>query len=95
MIIVKLDMTAPGSGIALITGNHGFPDSPQALIGKHSPTRWYAEDSYGGKGRDRKTARPDYYGTEASAVKATKRWMRSLGIDPDADNVRIDQEREY
>jgi hypothetical protein len=95
MIIVKLDMTAPGSGIALITGNHGFPDSPQALIGKHSPTRWYAEDSYGDKDRDGKAVRPDFYATDASAVKATKRWMRSLGIDPDADDVRIDQEREY
>lgn len=95
MIIVKLDMTAPGSGIALITGSHGFPECPQALIGKHSPTRWYAEDSYGDKDRDGEAIRSDFYETAASALKVTKRWMQSLGIDPDADDVRIDQEKEY
>lgn len=94
MIIVKLDMTGPGRGIALITGKHGFPVSPQALIGKHSKTRWYVEDSSGDRGRDGET-RPDFHETDTSAVKVTKRWMRSLGIDPDADGVRIDQEREY
>lgn len=95
MIIVKLDMTQPGSGIALITGDHGFPDSPLALVGRHAKTRWYVEDSYGDKDQVGEMPRPDFYATDASAVKVTKRWMRSLGIDPDADHVRIDQEREY
>lgn len=95
MIIVKLDMTAPGSGIALITGDHGFPNCPQALLGKHSKSRWYVEDSYGDKDRDGETTRSNFYDVESSALRATKRWMRKLGIDPDADGVRIDQEGEY
>lgn len=95
VIVVKLDMTRPGSGIALIEGDHGFPESPQALVGKHSKSRWYIEDSYGDCGRDGDTVRSDFHDTGTSALNVTKRWMRSLGIDPDADNVRIDQDREY
>lgn len=95
MIVVKLDMTGPGRGVALVAGDHDFPESPQALVGKHSETRWYVEDSYGDKGRDGETGRPDFRATDASAVKAVKRWLRHLGIDPDAEHVRIDQEREY
>jgi hypothetical protein len=96
VIVVKLDMTGPGRGLALITGDHGFPESPQALIGKHTESRWYVEDSYGDKDRDGQTTRADFYGTDRSALKAVKRWMRALGIDPDdTDLVRIDQDREY
>jgi hypothetical protein len=95
VIIVKLDMTGPGRGLALIAGDHGFPESPQALVGKHTKTRWYVEDSYGDKSQDGQTTRPDFYATDDSALKVTKRWMRSLGINPDAEDVRIDQDREY
>jgi hypothetical protein len=36
-IEVKLDLTAPGSGIALLTGPHGFEEDPQDRDGNERP----------------------------------------------------------
>lgn len=94
-IVVQLDYTAPGSGIALITGDHGFEESPQALVGRNGKAgRWYAEDSYGDLGKDGEP-RADIHVRGTSAIQAVKRWARELGLDPDAENFRIVGERDY
>lgn len=94
-ITVRLDYTAPGSGIALITGDHGFAESPQALVGRNGKAgRWYAEDSYGDLGKDGQP-RADIHVRGTSAIQAVKRWAGELGLDTDAEDFRIIGERDY
>jgi hypothetical protein len=95
-IAVHVDMTAPGRGIVLVVGPHGFQQSPQGLLGK-TRAAWYLEDYYGDLGRDGITPRTDYLDTTASTLReAVERWLRHLGIDPEAEHVHIEKpEREY
>lgn len=89
-IVVKLDLTAPGSGLALVTGDHGFEEDPQAQLGK-AGKGWYASDDYHDLDRDG-NERPDFYGTAASAVKAVKKWLGHLGLDPETTPIRVEKE---
>lgn len=89
-VTVKLDLTAPGSGIALLTGPHGFEEDPQAQLGKAGKS-WYASDDYRDLDRDG-NERPDFYGTAPSAVKAVRKWLRHLGLDAETTPVTVDKE---
>lgn len=95
-IVVRVDMTEPGRGLILVTGGHGFPESPQAQLGRNG-RRWYVEDAYGDLNRDGETTRQDYFNSTAPTIReAVVRWLDHLGIEPDADHVHIGEpEREY
>lgn len=91
-ITANVDLQERSRGIVLLTGAHGFPEAPQALLGRQDG-KWYAEDSYGDKDRDGVTERPNFFGLAKERDAVVRKWLRHLGIDP--INVEIKTEREY
>lgn len=94
MITARVDLQTRGSGIVLITGAHGFLESPQALLGRQDG-KWYAEDDNadGDTWRDGVTVRPSFFELAKERDAVVRKWLRHLEIDP-AD-VEIVTEREY
>jgi hypothetical protein len=89
MVTANVDMQEPTSGIILVTGNHGYPECPQALLGKDGE-EWYVEDSYGDLDRDGKTARKDFFEKARTRKGAIRKWLAHLGLE-----AEIKTEREY
>lgn len=96
-VVVHLDMTEPDRGIALITGEHGYPESPQARLNLDGDG-WTLDDAYGDLDRDGESARDDFTvtdsGTGTEGLKgAARSWLAYLDIDPAA--VRFDVGSKY
>lgn len=91
-VTVHVDLMTPRSGLALATGAHGFPESPQALLGREDPKdTWYVEDSYRDPNRTGGT-RPDFHATADGPVEAVKVWLQHLEIDPEAADIQVHSE---
>lgn len=97
MIVAKVDMSKPGEGLILLTGDHGFPKEPMARLKRHGPGNrgaWTLHDHYGDPDRDGRTARRDFYTPTARSIKvAVERWAKHLGIDP--TDIEIKKSRMY
>lgn len=92
MITANVDLTEPAKGIVLLTGDHGFPVDPQALLSEHDD-RWHIEDSYGDPYRDGTGERHTFLDAAEERDDVVRKWLTGLGIDP-AD-VDIKTEVEY
>jgi hypothetical protein len=97
MITANVDLTAPGKGIILLTGDHGFPEDPQALLARHgggTTGAWTLCDDYADLDRDGETVRKSFYTPTARSIAvAVERWVRHLGID--SADVVIEKSKEY
>lgn len=92
-MIAKVDLTEPRKGIVLLTGKHGFPEDPQALLGPAGETGWSIDDSYGDLGRDGETERDNFFSTGGTRPRVLRNWFRHLGVNP--EDVTVKTEREY
>jgi hypothetical protein len=97
MITANVDLTAPGRGVILLTGDHGFPEDPQAVLKRHgggTAGAWTLHDDYGDLDRDGQTARKSFYTPTARSIAvAVERWVRHLGID--IADVKVVKKKEY
>lgn len=89
-IIACVDMTEPGKGIAMLTGGHGYPASPQAVL-RQDGTGWGIDDSYGDLDRNGGTARPDFFSVAGTRRSAIRKWLRHLRLNPDDVEIRVNQ----
>lgn len=96
VITANVDLTAPSQGLILLSGDHGFPEPPQARLQRHDGRRgaWTLLDDYGDLDRDGETVREDFYTPTAKTIKvAVERWVQYLGID--IADVEIVKDKEY
>jgi hypothetical protein len=90
-IVANVDLQERGSGIVLVTGPHGFPESPQGLLGRQEG-KWSLEDSYGDTERDGATLRKSFFGLARKREAVIEKWLRHLGIDPGTVEIKTDRE---
>lgn len=95
-IIANVDLTErsegrASKGIVLLSGDHGFPKSPQAVLGR-SGTGWSASDDYGDLGRDGQV-RPDFFEVAGTRRAVLNKWFRHLGLDP--EDIKTETHAEY
>lgn len=79
-VIANVDMTAPSSGIILVTGEHGYPECPQALLGKDIDGQWYLEDAYGDLDKGGEATRDDFYNTADEVDEVVRKWLAYLDL---------------
>lgn len=91
MITANVDMQTPTSGIILVTGGHGYRESPQALLGKDGD-KWYVEDAYGDLDRAGESTRDDFYETADTQEAAIRKWLAYLELDAEIQ-VNYEYER--
>ncbi|MER6605689.1 hypothetical protein ABT282_07185 [Streptomyces sp. NPDC000927] len=84
-IVAELDMTAPESGILLVTGA-AWPESPQALLGRDG-RNWYLDDPY------EDPIPKAYYGTDRTRELVVRGYMMGhLGLKPGEFRLVINRE---
>lgn len=90
-IVVNVDLQSRSSGIALITGPHGFPECPQGLLGRQEG-QWYLEDAYGDMGCSGTEPRESFFDLARKRDSVIEKWLRHLEIDPSDVEIKTDRE---